>query len=262
MMKPLSSQAAFISGGSRGIGLAIAKQLAGDGADVMISGRDNQQIQKAIAGIEAETSSVVRGYAGDLATPEGCNAAFAAHLDAFQKCNILIHSAGATKGGVFPDQPDGDYLDGFALKFHAGVRLSRLFWPSLKANSGTVIMIIGSAARTPDPKFMVGGSVNAALANYTKALAGQGLVDDVNVNWIHPGQTETDRLTGLLATRAKDEDKSIEDVMKERIKAEGIRRLGQPEDVSGIVGFLCRAEARHIHGTGISVDGGATKGYF
>ena len=78
-------------------------------------------------------------------------------------------------------------------------------------------MIIGSAARTPDPKFMVGGSVNAALANYTKALAGQGLVDDVNVNLIHPGQTETDRLTGLLATRAKDEDKSIEDVMKETI---------------------------------------------
>ena len=261
-MKPLYSQAAFISGGSRGIGLAIAKQLASDGADVMISGRDSQQIQKATDEIEAQSSSVVRGYAGDLATLEGCEAAFAAHQGAFQKCNILIHSAGATRGGVFPNQPDSDYLDGFALKFHAGVRLSRLFWPTLKVTSGSVIMIIGSAARTPDPKFMVGGSVNAALANYTKALAGQGLIDDVNVNWIHPGQTETDRLTGLLATRAKDENKLIEDVMKERIEAEGIRRLGQPEDISGIVAFLCRTEARHIHGTGISVDGGATKGYF
>jgi NAD(P)-dependent dehydrogenase (short-subunit alcohol dehydrogenase family) len=202
------------------------------------------------------------GQAADLRTLPGCEAAFEAHQKAFGSCDILVHSAGATKGGVFPDQPDADYLEGFALKFHAGVRLSRLFWPMLASAHGNVVMIVGGAARTPDHKFMVGGAVNAALANYTKALAGQGLVDDVNVNWINPGQTETERLQTLFATRADNEGKTIAEVRDERMRDEGIRRLGKPEDVAALVAFLVGDEARHIHGAGIGVDGGATKGFF
>ena len=75
---------------------------------------------------------------------------FDAQSKAFNSCDILVHSAGATKGGVFPDQDDTDFIDGFALKFHAGVRLSRLFWPSLVAARGNVVMIVGGASRTPD----------------------------------------------------------------------------------------------------------------
>ena len=123
-------------------------------------------------------------------------------------------------------------------------------------------MIVGGAARTPDHTFMVGSSVNAALANYSKALAGQGLLDDVNVNWISPGQTETSRLQNLLARRAEDEGKTVDAVRQERIQNEGIRRLGRPEDIAELVCFLCGDKSRHIHGAGIAIDGGATKGYF
>ena len=178
------------------------------------------------------------------------------------KRNIDLIAYALQVRGVFPDQDDTDFIDGFALKFHAGVRLSRLFWPSLVAARGNVVMIVGGASRTPDAKFMVGGAVNAALANFSKALAGQGLQDDVNVNWINPGQTETERLQQLLETRARDENRSVDDVRAERMQAEGIRRLGQPEDTAALVAFLCSNEARHIHGAGIAVDGGATKGYF
>jgi NAD(P)-dependent dehydrogenase (short-subunit alcohol dehydrogenase family) len=87
-------------------------------------------------------------------------------------------------------------------------------------------------------------------------------MDDVNVNWINPGQTETERLQMLLETRARDEGKTVDDVRAERMQGEGIRRLGQPDDVASLVHYLCLDEARHIQGTGISVDGGATKGYF
>ena len=132
----------------------------------------------------------------------------------------------------------------------------------LLVSHGNVVMVVGGAARTPDHKFMVGGAVNAALANYSKALAGQGLIDDVNVNWVSPGQTETERLQGLLETRARDENKTIDEVRSEHMSHEGIRRLGRPDDTAALVSFLCGDEARHIHGTGISVDGGATKGCF
>ena len=82
------------------------------------------------------------------------------------------------------------------------------------------------------------------------------------MNWVSPGQTETDRLQQLLADRARHENKTIDEVRAERMRGEGIRRLGKPEDTAALVAFLCGDEARHIHGTGISVDGGATKGCF
>ena len=261
-MGSLKGKTAFVSGGTRGIGLAIAARLARDGADVMVAGSNPANCEVATGTIAAQSDSRVEAHASDLRTLDGCREAFDSHARIFGRCDILVHSAGATKGGVFPDQDDANFIDGFALKFHAGVRLARLFWPSLVASHGNVVMIVGGASRTPDASFMVGGAVNAALANFSKALAGQGLRDDVNVNWINPGQTETERLQQLLATRARDESRSIEDVRAERMQAEGIRRLGQPEDTAALVAFLCSDEARHIHGTGISVDGGATKGYF
>ena len=262
MTKRFDGKKAFVSGGSRGIGRAIAMRLASEGADVMISGSQQRHLDATLAAIAEKASGKVLAHAADLREMAGCEAAFGAHDAAFGGCDILVHSAGATKGGVFPEQPDADFQNGFALKFHAAVRLSRLFWPSLVESHGNVVMIVGGAARTPDHKFMVGGAVNAALANYSKALAGQGLIDDVNVNWVSPGQTETERLQGLLETRARDESKTVDDVRVERMNQEGIRRLGRPEDNAALVSFLCSDEARHIHGTGISVDGGATKGCF
>ena len=262
MTNRFDGKKAFVSGGSRGIGRAIAMRLASEGADVMISGSQQRHLDAALAAIAEKALGKVLAHAADLREMAGCEAAFGAHDAAFGGCDILVHSAGATKGGVFPEQPDADFQDGFALKFHAAVRLSRLFWPSLVESHGNVVMIVGGAARTPDHKFMVGGAVNAALANYSKALAGQGLIDDVNVNWVSPGQTETERLQGLLETRARDEGKTGDEVRAERMNQEGIRRLGRPEDNAALVSFLCSDEARHIHGTGISVDGGATKGCF
>ena len=261
-MSSLKGKTAFVSGGTRGIGLAIAKRLASEGADIMVAGSSEANCAAATRAITAQSDGRIEAHAVDLRTLEGCQAVFDAHSRVFGGCDILVHSAGATRGGVFPDQDDADFIDGFALKFHAGVRLSRLFWPLLAAAHGNVVMIVGGASRTPDAKFMVGGAVNAALANFSKALAGQGLQDDVNVNWINPGQTETERLQQLLAIRARDENLSIDDVRAERMRAEGIRRLGQPEDTAALVAFLCGDEARHIHGAGIAVDGGATKGYF
>jgi NAD(P)-dependent dehydrogenase (short-subunit alcohol dehydrogenase family) len=125
-----------------------------------------------------------------------------------------------------------------------------------------VINIVGGMARTPNPAFAIGGSVNSALANFSKALAGQGLVDDVNVNTIHPGQTKTERLTEMMNDQAAAQGKTPEQVLAETIQRQGLRRLGTPEDVAELAVFLCLPQARHIQGTAISVDGGGTKGLY
>ena len=244
-----SGKKVVVTGGSKGIGYAIAQRLASEGARVYLLASNTERLENAAKVINAETGQKA-GFCAQDST-----------LKDMGGVDILINSAGATKGGRFLEQPDSEMLDGFDLKFHGAVRLCRLFWPALTAAKGTVINIAGGFARTPDPDYMVGGAVNAALSNFTKALAGQGLRDDVNVNWIHPGLTVTDRMDEILDRRAEMEGKTREEVESEAISNEGLRQLGTPEGVAALVAFLCGPDARHIHGAGITIDGGGSKGY-
>jgi NAD(P)-dependent dehydrogenase (short-subunit alcohol dehydrogenase family) len=132
----------------------------------------------------------------------------------------------------------------------------------LKDAEGHVVNIIGGAARTPDPLFLVGGSVNAAMANFSKGLSGLGKKDGVNVNVIHPGLTETDRVTTLFRQRAQASGTTPDEIRKASMAKDGLRRIGQPEDVAELALFLCTERARHIQGAAISVDGGQTTGLF
>tara|TARA_B100000949_G_scaffold58578_1_gene51780 strand:+ start:131 stop:916 length:786 start_codon:yes stop_codon:yes gene_type:complete len=261
-MKPFKNKTAFVTGASKGIGYACALRLAEGGAKVFLSSSNEERLRKASQEINKKTGVEVGFHASDLRQLNGCIEAAETLIDTFGGFDILINSAGATKGGIFPDQPDEEMVDGFALKFFSAVRLCRLLWPELKKSNGCVVNIVGGFARTPASDFIVGGVVNAALANFSKALANQGLKDDVNVNWIHPGLTETERLQTTFGTRADQQNRSVEEIREEMVIAEGIRRLGKPEDVAELVTFLCSSQARHIHGTGISVDGGGSKGYY
>ena len=184
---------------------------------------------KAVAAAGAPEPMTV---ATDLRTLDACEQLFAQVNDRFKRCDVLINNAGATKGGKFFDLPDEAWIDGFALKFFATVRLTKLFWPLLKASHGSVINIIGGAARTPGPDFLIGGSVNAAMANFAKGLTALGNRDDVNVNVIHPGATETDRVRQLHAQFAKAQGKTVEQIGAEALAKGGLRRIGQRRRIS------------------------------
>ena len=165
----LTGKCAVVSGASKGIGKAVALRLAAEGADVALLARS----AGALAAVAGEITALGRQaeiVAADLRTLEGCTAAARQSLKALGGVDIFVHCAGATKGGRFVELEDAVWGDGFALKFDAAVRLNREFWPSLAANKGSVVHIVGGFARTPEADFMIGGAVNAALANFTKAL--------------------------------------------------------------------------------------------
>ena len=262
MSGTLAHKVCVISGGSRGIGKAIARRLAQDGCDCLLVARSADQLQETARLITNESGRRVEICPTDLRTLAGCQAVHAVVEKAFGRVDILVNNAGATQGGLFLEQDDSVWEDGFALKFYGTVRLSRLLWPMLKSRQGTVINIAGGFARTPDPDFMIGGAVNAALTNFSKALAGLGLRDDVNVNVIHPGMTVTERLEEIFAGRARLAGTSAVAAKQASIENDGIRRLGQTEDVAELVCFLCSPKARHIQGVAIAVDGGATAGIY
>jgi NAD(P)-dependent dehydrogenase (short-subunit alcohol dehydrogenase family) len=256
------NRTAVITGGSKGIGRAIARRLAEDGFDTLLAARTEADLEQTASEISGATGRRVEHYAADLRTAEGCEGLHAAATGTFDHVDVLVNCAGATKAGPFLELDDDTWEDGFALKFFGAVRLSRLFWPDLVASHGTVVNVIGGLARTPAPDIMIGGAVNAAFANFSKALAGQGLRDDVNVNTIHPGQTKTERLETLLARRAEGAGVSPEEFQQRIVEQQGVRRLATPEDVAAVASFLCSPEARHIQGVAIGVDGGGTKGLF
>jgi NAD(P)-dependent dehydrogenase (short-subunit alcohol dehydrogenase family) len=251
-----------VTGGSRGIGRAIAAAFAREGAQTVLAASNAANLAAGAEAAAAAGAPMPLTVAGDLRTLAACEALFKTVSERFKRCDVLVNNAGATKGGKFFELPDEAWIDGFALKFHATVRLTRLFWPLLKAAHGSIINIVGGAARTPGPDFLIGGAVNAAMANFAKGLTALGNRDDVNVNVIHPGQTQTDRVEQLFAQFAKAQNKTVEQIREEALVKTGLRRIGQPDDVAALALFLAGAHGRHVHGTAIAVDGGATAGYY
>src|SRR5262245_31875575 len=250
-----------ISGGSRGIGRGIATAFAHAGAQCVIASSSADNLAAAAKAIAAEGPEPLT-IAADLRELSGCEQVFARVKERFGRCDILVNNAGRTRAGNFLDLPDDAFLDGFALKYFGAVRLTRLFWPLLKAAQGHVVNIVGGAARSPEPEFMIGSSVNAAVANFSKGLSKLGMRDGVNVNVIHPGNTATERQEELLAQRAAATDKTVEELRAAALAKSGVRRVGRVEDIAALTLFLCSEEARQIQGTAVAVDGGATVGYY
>lgn len=257
-----NNKVVVITGGSRGIGLGIAKAFAREGAQTVLVSSSAGNLNAAAKAVDAIGGPAALTIDGDLRMPAACERVFGKVKERFNRCDVLINCAGATMAGSFLELPDAAWIDGFALKFFGCVRLTRLFWPLLKAAEGHVINIDGGAARSPSAEFLIGGSVNAAMANFSKGLSQLGKRDGINVNVIHPGTTETERNVQLLEQRAAASGRSVDELRAETLAKSGIRRVGTPQDIAELALFLCSERARHIQGTAIAVDGGATVGYY
>jgi NAD(P)-dependent dehydrogenase (short-subunit alcohol dehydrogenase family) len=260
MSSDFNGKVVVITGGSRGIGYSIAAAFAAAGAEVVLAAASEPNLRKAADAIKATSGKAPAIVAGDLRQASACESLFEAVNARHGRCDILVNSAGATKAGAFKDLADDVWQDGFALKFFAAVRLCRMFWPMLAAAEGKIVNIIGGAARTPSAEFLIGGSVNAAFANFSKGLSALGRRDGVNVNVIHPGRTATDRTKDLFRQKAASRGVAPEVIEAEETAREGLRRIGQPEDIAALALFLCSPAASHIQGAAIAVDGGSTPG--
>ena len=248
----------IVTGGSRGIGRAIARRLASDGGKVVIAARDPSTLEstaKEIVGAGGEATAVSM----DLRSPDAPAMLAKTALDTYGAIDIVVNNAGATKRGDFQELTDEDWSDGFALKFFAAVRLVRAAWPHLKARRGAVLNIIGVGGRTPGAEFTIGGSVNGAFMTFTKALADVGIRDGVRVNAINPGYIRTDRLSGWLEAAARKQGVSFEAAIDDMVRRTNTVRLGAPEDVANLAAFALSPEGSFLHGALLDLDGGMTK---
>ena len=252
------ARTAIVTGGNRGIGRAIALRIARDGAQVVLCARDQSALDDAVQEIERSHGRAV-AVSLDLRAPESAAQLVDSALAAFGTIDILINNAGATKRGEFETLSDEDWADGFALKLFGAVRLTRAAWPHLKQRSGSVVNIAGIGGRTPGPQFAIGGSVNAALLSFTKALADAGIRDGVQVNAINPGSVRTQRLARRLAADAERFGIDVDTAARNLVREANATRLGEPEDIANLVALIVSPEGRFLQGSLIDIDGGQTK---
>jgi 3-oxoacyl-[acyl-carrier protein] reductase len=251
----LHGKIALVTGASRGIGRAIALELARQGCDLLLAGRDQAMLRDVAERIR-KLGRNADIHAADLRGREAPKALADWAASRFGRLDILINNAGASRRGDFFKQTEADWEEGFALKFFAQVRLCRALWPTLKASAGSVIAIGGIGARAPVADYMIGASVIGAQRAFMQALADLGKRDGVQVNMVHPGSVDTDRFRGRLQKVMKktgfDEAAAVEHHRNEL----GITRFGRPEDVAALVAFVASPRGRWIHGTGLDIDGG------
>src|SRR5262249_24351039 len=152
--------------------------------------------------------------------------------------DILVNNAGTTKRGDFFALTDTDWVEGYALKFFAHVRLARAAWPLLKARRGSLIAIGGTSGRKPEKHFTIGSPVNAPVAAFTKCLADLGKDDDVQVNCIHPSLVETERQWKRIRAEVERTGEPEAKVRERFCRGLGINRYGTVEDVADLVTFI------------------------
>jgi len=249
------SKVAIVTGASRGIGRAIARRLAADGMRVMLCARSADQLA-AVADEIGEGAAVAPLDLRDPAAPAELVRVTVAR---FGGVDVVVNNAGATKRGEFLELTDADWADGYALKLHGAVRLTRAAWPYLAAAKGSLLNIAGTGGRTPGAQFTIGGSVNAALLSFTKAMADNGIRDGVQVNAISPGTVRTDRFAKRMEVLAGERGLALDQAEPVFVKEARVTRVGEPEDIAALVAFVVSPAGRFLQGSLIDMDGGATK---
>jgi 3-oxoacyl-[acyl-carrier protein] reductase len=189
---------AIVTGASQGIGQATALRLARDFSAIVMTARQETELQKTAAAVKLAGAEPLV-FALDLREPTSAEIIVKGALDRFGRIDALLNIAGAVPQIDLFEMTDAQWEDGIALKFHGARRLTIRAWEALKASNGSVVLISGSAALDPKPGFAAVAAVNAAIIALAKAFAEQGIKDGVQVNSVVPGAVMTGRRESFFA---------------------------------------------------------------
>ena len=249
----------LVTGSGRGIGAAIARRFAAEGARIFLTARGEEELTATREELQALTSEV-QSMPLDLTEHDAAKQLIAGVEKAWGGLDILVTNAGAAPQGGFLELSDDDWATGFGLKLFANLRVIKQSWPLLKASKGHLVMIGGGTARTPERHLSLVSSVNGGIAALSKSVAEQGLQDGIHVNLVQPGTIQTSRRKKLMEKLAAQEGVDYDSYLIDAPRRLKISRLGEPSDVAELVTFLASEETRWIHGAIIDVDGGQNKG--
>ena len=255
----IDGNAAIVTASSSGLGKASAMALAREGANVVLTGRDEDRLEAAAEEIRAVGTGRVVTQAGDITEPKAITALVQRAMDEFGQLDHLVTSAGGPPSGKFLDLPIDEWYDAYDLLVMSVVRLVHEAAPYLKADGGgTIVTITSMSVKEAIDSLVLSNAVRMGVIGLEKTLSKE-LAPEIRVNAVLPGAHETARIEELLNDAVDRGDfESYEAARSSRGEAIPVGRIGDPIELGDTVAFLSSPRSGFINGTAIPIDGGSS----
>ncbi|TQM36284.1 SDR family oxidoreductase [Pseudonocardia cypriaca] len=253
----LKGRTAVVPGASSGLGLAVARSLAAEGANVVLGGRRGELVREEAAKLPSAV-----GVEVDLTDPGATDALVGAAHDRFGPVDVLVLNGGGPPPGVAVDFTPEQLADAVALLVQPHQRLVRAVLPGMRERGfGRIVAIGSSGVQAPLERLVASNAARAALAGYLKTLAGEVAADGVTVNMVLPGRIATDRTTSIDKAAAERTGTTPEEARAQSEAGIPVGRYGNPEEFAAVVTFLASAAASYVTGEQIRCDGGLVRAH-
>ena len=253
----IRGKVALVSASSRGLGRAIAEELAAEGANLVVCARGEDALRKTADDIRKSSGVEVVDVAADVSDPAGVDGVVRAAFDKFGKVDILVTNSGGPPSGSFESLSPEMWDAATRLLLTSAVGLARAVLPGMKERRwGRILNVTSIAVKQPIEGLMLSNSLRAAVTGFARTLANEVAPFNVTVNNLMPGYTRTDRVEQLARATGERSGTSAKDAFAKWEKEIPMGRLGEPREFAALAAFLASDRASYITGSSIAVDGG------
>jgi 3-oxoacyl-[acyl-carrier protein] reductase len=256
----LEGKAALVLASSRGLGRAVATELAAEGAGVMISSRNEGDLASTAAEISGATGAEVDYHVADVTRAEDVRTLVGRTAERFGGVDVLITNTGGPPGGTFDDFEDADWQAGFELTLLNVIRTVREVLPHMRSRGGgRIVNVASSSVKQPIENLILSNTFRAGIAGLAKSLAIELAPDGILVNTLGPGRISTERSQSMDASQAEARGVPVEEVRGSFESRIPLGRYGTPEEFARVAAFLASPANSYVTGQAILVDGGMVR---
>ncbi|MFD2924896.1 SDR family oxidoreductase [Halobacillus naozhouensis] len=255
----LGGKVALVIASSQGLGKAIAAQLVSEGADVMLTSRNEEKLKSVSEELKQLGKGSVSYFQADITNVEDIQSLVENTRETFGKIDILINNAGGPPGGTFDKFDDDDWQKAFELNLLSYIRIIREVLPDLKKEGGRIINTASSSIKQPIPGLILSNTFRLGIVGLAKSLAEELAPYNILVNTVAPGRIATDRVAALDQMKANNQGVSQEQIEEASKRNIPLGRYGRPEEFAKVVTFLVSEASTYVTGSSLLVDGGMVK---